>query len=316
MLTDKYSFRESKITYEGYALMRMSIGISSAVLLAVIVISMFSSPPAFAVTSSGTWSKTYGGPNWDVAYALAQTSDDGYALAGFTESFGAGAIDFWLVKTDASGNMLWNKTYGGPYADEAYSVVQTSDGRYALAGDTWSPASGTQFWLVKTDSSGNMLWSNTYGTGTAYSMVQTSDGGYALAGETSSGAGEGDFMLVKTDSNGGVSHFPFLLILGVSVGVFVIVILLTVIRAKRKGHVSAVEHESEGAVKANQSAANARVAVICARMLVPKFPMRRPFWQPGSFLISFQMESLISASTRTPDKQSAPGLNSSPVLSI
>src|SRR5271157_5372421 len=245
--------------------MRMSIGISSAVLLAVIVISMFSSPPAFAVTSSGTWSKTYGGPNWDVAYALAQTSDDGYALAGFTESFGAGAIDFWLVKTDASGNMLWN---------------------------------------------------NTYGTGTAYSMVQTSDGGYALAGETSSGAGEGDFMLVKTDSNGGVSHFPFLLILGVSVGVFVIVILLTVIRAKRKGHVSAVEHESEGAVKANQSAANARVAVICARMLVPKFPMRRPFWQPGSFLISFQMESLISASTRTPDKQSAPGLNSSPVLSI
>lgn len=212
------------------------------------------------------WNKTYGGKSYDDLYSMVQTSDGGYALAGLTQSFGDGRDDFWLVKTDSSGNMLWNKTYGGAaLAGSWFSMVQTSDGGYALAGDTWSPASGIQFWLVKTDSSGNVLWSNTYGTGTAYCMVQTRDGGYALAGETSSGASEGDFMLVKTDSNGGVLHFPFLLILGVSVGVFVIVILLTVIRAKRKGRVSAVEHESESAVKANQSAANARVAVICAR---------------------------------------------------
>jgi len=149
------------------------------------------------------WNKTYGGTGTDIAYSMVQTSDGGYALAGYTDSFGAGGADFWLVKTDASGNMLWNKTYGGTGADEAYSVVQTSDGGYALAGITNSfGAGGWDFWLVKTDMNGNMLWNKTYGgTGDDYasSMIQTSDGGYAIAGETISFGGS---WLVKTDANG------------------------------------------------------------------------------------------------------------------
>ena len=184
------------------------------------------------------WNKTYGGTGDDMARSVIQTGDGGYALVGWTDSFGAGGDDFWLVKTDASGNMLWNKTYGGDTADEAYSVVQTGDGGYALAGSTWSSGHDGDFWLVKTNSNGNLLWSNTYG-GTsdesAYSIVRTSDGGYALAGYTDSfGAGGDDFWLVKTDASGGVSQFPFALILGVSVGILVTVILLIVIRAKRK----------------------------------------------------------------------------------
>jgi hypothetical protein len=153
------------------------------------------------------WNMTYGGTNYESAYALVQTADGGYALAGWTRSFGAGGDDFWLVRTDASGNMLWNKTYGGTNNDELRDLVQTVDGGYALAGNTVSFGAGDcDFWLVKTDASGNMLWNKTYG-GTGYdwadALVQTSDGGYALAGNTVSfGAGYNDFWLVKTNSAG------------------------------------------------------------------------------------------------------------------
>jgi len=152
------------------------------------------------------WNKTYGGTEYDGAYSLVQTSDGGYALGGYTGSFGAGYRDMWLVKTDGGGNMLWNKTYGGTDYDEAYSLAQTSDGGYALAGYTYFSSGDTDFYLTKTDGAGNLLWNKTYG-GTlddvAWSMVQASDGGYALAGWTHSfGAGYYDMWLVKTDGAG------------------------------------------------------------------------------------------------------------------
>jgi hypothetical protein len=158
------------------------------------------------LTQSGEWNHTYGGPGDDTPFALVQTVDSGYALAGETDSFGAGGGDFWLVKTDADGKMQWNKTYGGTNPDSAYALVQTSDGGYALAGYTSSYGAGVDFWLVKTDASGNSQWNQTYGgTGYdgAYALVQTNDGGYVLAGLTESfGAGYEDFWLVRTDSSG------------------------------------------------------------------------------------------------------------------
>jgi len=108
------------------------------------------------------WNKTYGGTDYEGAYALVQTSDGGYALAGYTVSFGAGSTDAWLVRTDANGNMMWNKTYGGTWGDGAFALVQTSDGGYALGGTTGS-SGPADFWLVKTDGSGNMMWNQTYG---------------------------------------------------------------------------------------------------------------------------------------------------------
>jgi len=157
------------------------------------------------------WNQTYGGMYGEAANALVQTVDGGYALAGTTNSFGAGGADFWLVKTDASGNAQWNKTYGGTNADYAHALVQTTDGGYALAGYKPSFAGGGYaFWLVKTDASGNAQWNKTYGgTGIdqaiAYALVQSSDGGYALAGWTDSfGVSDYDFWLVKTDASGNV----------------------------------------------------------------------------------------------------------------
>jgi FlaG/FlaF family flagellin (archaellin)/predicted secreted protein len=162
---------------------------------------------AGSIPVSVVWSRTYGGDGSDRAYSLVVTSDGGYAVAGSTDSFGAGGIDFWLIKIDAFGYMEWNKTYGGPDYDFAHSLVQTSDGGYVLAGITSSfGAGGYDFWLVKTDAYGNMEWNQTYGgmeNDRAYSVVETSDGGYAIAGETESfGFGGYDFWLVKTDVTG------------------------------------------------------------------------------------------------------------------
>jgi hypothetical protein len=156
------------------------------------------------------WNRAYGGTGFDAAYALVKTPSGRYALAGFTDSYGAGGSDFWLVRTDGSGTMLFNKTYGGTGEDIARALVQTSDGGYALAGYTNSSGAGDyDFWLIKTDWTGNEQWNKTYG-GTsydgAYALVQTVDGGYALAGGSYSwGAGSCDMLLIKTDVESGLA---------------------------------------------------------------------------------------------------------------
>jgi hypothetical protein len=151
------------------------------------------------------WNKTYLG---GLIYSVVQTSDGGYALGGTAESSN-GDYDFWLIKTDAQGIMLWNKTYGGPdneAANSPNSLVVTSDGGLALAGYTGVFYEHLDFWLVKTDSNGDMLWNKTYGGSTFNScsdLTETSDGGFALVGSTAYGfVGSSDLLLVKTDFTG------------------------------------------------------------------------------------------------------------------
>ncbi len=186
--------------------MKRAFEILSVVLLVGMLVAILNAGQACAAPSVDVWSKTYGGTNWDKAQALVQTADSGYALAGYTGSYGAGLYDFWLVKTDTSGNVQWNKTYGGTLQDEAQALVQTADSGYALAGYTYTYGAGSEdFWLVKTDLGGDMQWNQTYGgTGEdfAQALVQTDDGGYALAGLTDSYGVGFDFWLVKTDSSG------------------------------------------------------------------------------------------------------------------
>ena len=153
------------------------------------------------------WCQMHGGQSGDGGTSIVQTGDGGYAIAGITYSYGAGGHDSWLVKTDGAGNIQWNRTYGGTNSDYGQAIVQVEDRGYAIACRTDSfGAGGFDFWLVKTDSAGNIQWNQTYGgknDDAAYSLAQTSDKGYAMVGCTrSTGAGSNDFWLVKTDSVG------------------------------------------------------------------------------------------------------------------
>jgi hypothetical protein len=178
-------------------------------ILALLSVSLVTLFTEYAHAQVVRFAKTYGGTDWDKARSVRQTSDGGYIVAGYTNSFGAGGYDFFLIKTDAYGNVQWAKTYGGTDNDWALSVQQTYDGGYIVAGLTSSfGMGGYDFFLIKTDENGNIQWAKTYG-GTnedwAYSVRQTSDGGYIVAGYTGSfGAGGYDFFLIKTDENGNI----------------------------------------------------------------------------------------------------------------
>ncbi|MEO0139957.1 MAG: hypothetical protein ABIM88_00220 [candidate division WOR-3 bacterium] len=168
----------------------------------------------FKLDPSGnlSWAKTFGGTDEERAYSIVQTQDGGYAVAGFTYSFGAGECDFLVIRLDASGNLLWAKTFGGPGTmdeEKAYSIVQTQDGGYAVAGFTYSFGTGWDFLVIKLDASGNLSWAKKFG-GTdyeeAWSIIQTTDQGYAVVGRTYSfGAGDNDLLFVKLDPSGNLS---------------------------------------------------------------------------------------------------------------
>ncbi|MHA1978734.1 MAG: hypothetical protein ACW98I_17670 [Candidatus Hodarchaeales archaeon] len=158
------------------------------------------------------WTQTYrGAKEYQDVHDLIQTEDDGFAFAGATFSGVGGTADVQLVKTDSKGVMEWTQTYGGAKDDWAYSLIQTEDAGFALAGETQS-INVDHSWpkpdmlLVKTDSNGVIEWDQTYGgneSDAAYSLLQTTEGGYTLAGNThSESTNSEDMFLVKTNANG------------------------------------------------------------------------------------------------------------------
>jgi len=160
-----------------------------------------------AIKAYPGWFKHYGGANGECGWSIQQTTDGGYIVAGETSSFTNGNGDFAIYKLDSSGNKVWFKHYGGTAEDVAYSIQQTSDGGYIVAGYTYSYSyGGADFAIYRLNSSGNKVWFKHYG-GTnddkGRSIQQTSDGGYILAGYTNSYTyGGDDFAIYKLDSSG------------------------------------------------------------------------------------------------------------------
>lgn len=149
------------------------------------------------------WDRTFGGfvsSSGDGGWSVCEIGDEGYIVTGYTKSSAAGGKDLWLIKTDSYGNLVWDRTYGGPKDDVGMSVIQAGDG-YVLAGRTASFGSGEDdIWLLKVGPDGRELWNNTFGGNlddTAFQVIAQQDG-YVVIGRTDSDSGK-RAILLKTD---------------------------------------------------------------------------------------------------------------------
>ncbi|AFL81146.1 hypothetical protein Aeqsu_1663 [Aequorivita sublithincola DSM 14238] len=188
---------------------------------------------AFSQDPAIIWQKTIGGSDTDFSTAFETTSDGGYIIGGYSTSNisgektenSNGAIDIWIVKLDASGNIMWQNTIGGSGDDYLISIKQTSDGGYIvgagsdsdISGDkTENSRGGLDYWILKLNASGNIVWQKTYGGNQPEFdnyVVQTPDGGYFVGGYSDSEVsgdktdptnGQRDFWALKLDSSGAI----------------------------------------------------------------------------------------------------------------
>lgn len=171
------------------------------------------------------WRKYYGGTNNDRAHAVVQSNDGGFVMAGFSESTdydisnSKGSYDFWVLKIDTQGDLLWERSFGGTGIEISQDIAKTDDGGYVITGNTFSNDTNvsknngeSDIWLIKIDDNGNLVWEKTYGgihfdAGEGVSL--SSDGGFIISGNSKSdgidatkNAGENDIWLIKTDAEG------------------------------------------------------------------------------------------------------------------
>jgi len=161
------------------------------------------------------WIRSYGGQESEFAPTIINTTDGGYLFAGFSSSFPANPefsnTNMWIVKLTDEGAISWQKSIGGAGVDQAYSLVQTIDGNYLIAGMTeinyepGNPQRHSQPWLVKLNQQGSILWQKTYTEGGLSSLIEASDGSLLLSGiRTNTLSGNHDYWLVRLDSYGNI----------------------------------------------------------------------------------------------------------------
>lgn len=171
------------------------------------------------------WRGYFGGSNNDRAYALVQADDGGYVMTGASESEdfditnARGSYDFWVIKNDEDGTLLWENSFGGTGIEIAQDIAKTVDGGYVITGNTFSNDTDvvdnkgeSDIWLIKINDEGGLVWQKTFG-GSAFdaaeSVTLSKDGGFIIIGnsksndkDASDNAGENDIWLIKTDSEG------------------------------------------------------------------------------------------------------------------
>ncbi len=171
------------------------------------------------------WSRHYGGYFTDTAYGTIQTEDHGYIIVGSSDSYevewfnNKGTYDFWVIKIDQNGELVWTKNFGGAGIDEARGITDSGDGNFIIIGDTRSSDQdvpenngSADLWMIKMSPNGEILWSKVYG-GSGFdvgrSVMRTSDNGYLVSGSSKSADGDvgsnqgsNDAWILKTDANG------------------------------------------------------------------------------------------------------------------
>lgn len=189
------------------------------------IVLLLASYISYAQVPPVQWQKCYGGAAAEGATCIIQTADGGFAFTGTTLSnndqvtTNHGQEDYWVVKLDDTGAIVWQKTYGGSDKDLPTTIQQTKDGGYIVAGTTWSNNGDVTFnhgikdyWIVKLNDTGAIQWQKSYG-GTdydeAFSIQQTFDSGYIVIGQTSSNNGDvtnhigaQDYWVLKLDKTG------------------------------------------------------------------------------------------------------------------
>tara|TARA_R110000782_G_scaffold151398_6_gene244076 strand:- start:686 stop:2029 length:1344 start_codon:yes stop_codon:yes gene_type:complete len=171
------------------------------------------------------WRGYFGGTNNDRAHGVVQTNDGGFVMAGFTESDDFdisntnGSYDFWVVKVDSFGNLIWEQSFGGEGIEVSYDIAKTRDNGFVVVGNTFSTNGDillnhgeSDMWMIKLDEEGNLIWEQTYGGSQfdlAQAVVQSKDGGFLITGNSKSddkdsslNNGENDIWLVKTNAFG------------------------------------------------------------------------------------------------------------------
>lgn len=165
----------------------------------------------FTADSNGTplLQKVFKANNLDEPYAMTRTSDGGYLIGGNSNSFGEGSKDIVFLKLNSNGGIEWQKSIGGYYDEAVLSVIQTSDGDYIAAGWSFSVgAGGTDAWILKINSNGDLQWQKAYGSNGydfAHSVIETIDGGIVFVGQSDVVSGSNyDVWVVKLDNVGNI----------------------------------------------------------------------------------------------------------------
>jgi len=174
-----------------------------------IILSVFVCAHVFA---GNPFTKTYGGKGYDEANAIIRVKSGGYLIAGKSSSYNNSNIDLNLIRIDENGKVLWNKTYGGENSECAFDVIENQRGEFIAVGSSDSYGAGediTDFWVLKVDANGQMIWNKTFGTHhsieEAHGIVETGDGNYLVVGTTIIFDPEevpSEIMVIKIDETG------------------------------------------------------------------------------------------------------------------